>query len=151
MITRNLTLRRSDAGYWLQLSRLDMPELAKIAKKYNDQVSVKISRPLASKTMAQLAAFHPLSTAFYLTGMYSAPDQFRQSYWLFRYWLKIEFGPVTWADYQGAHIPICKSIADYTIQEMTRLIEGTIHIINESGAYAASKEIRGIIEGMNHE
>lgn len=148
MISRNLKVTKNNSGYWIKVSALDEAEMSELCAKYAGEVHVKISHPLRDKTMQQLAAFHPLATAFYLTGMHSAPDQFRQSVSLFRHWLKMEFGPTTWVEYQGSHIPICKSIADYTIKDMSQLIEGLICLINESGAYGASADIRNIIEGM---
>lgn len=126
----------------------DAPELIAMLYKHNDLCHVRISQPKSPKTLSQLAAFHPLSMALYLSGMHSAPDQFRQSYSLFRYWLKMEFGPVTWVDYQEAHIPICKSIADYTIKEMSQLLEGLVVMCKESRAYPENPEVKKIIEGM---
>lgn len=111
-------------------------------------VGVRIGKPMSPKTLQQLRAFHPLAMAFWLSGMHSAPDQFRQTFGLFRYWLKIELGPVTWVDYCDAHIPICKSIADYTISEMTQLLEGLIVMCKESRAYPESERVREIIDGM---
>ncbi|OPY04835.1 MAG: hypothetical protein A4E67_02206 [Syntrophaceae bacterium PtaB.Bin038] len=149
MISRNLRIRQDGEGYWVRLSDLDRFEIEDLVRKHKGDVHVSVTHPIRSKTAAQLAAFHPLAKAFYLTGMHSAPEQFRQSPSLFRYWLKIEFGPATWVDYQGSHIPICKSISQYTSKEMSALIEGLICMINESGAYGASSEIRNIIEGMS--
>lgn len=151
MINRNFKLGQDEDGYFVRFPKSDNAELAELRAKHNGEVYVKVSKPMASKTMQQLAAFHPLAMAFYLTGMHSAPDQFRQTFERFRYWLKMEFGPAVWVEYQGSHIPICKSIADYTIEEMSKLIEGLIYLINESGAYAESTEIQNILSGMQKE
>lgn len=151
MINRNIRLGQDESGYFIRFSKSDEAELAELKAKHSGEVYVKISKPMASKTMQQLAAFHPLAMAFYLTGMHSAPEVFRQSFSLFRHWLKMEFGPAVWVEYQGSHIPICKSIADYTVEEMSKLIEGLIYLINESGAYAESTEIQTIICGMQKE
>jgi hypothetical protein len=149
MINQNIRLTSVDILTHRFSIEIADPELSKLNYKYGGVINVKISKPVSPKTMAQLAAFHPLSMALWLSGMHSAPDQFRQSYSLFRYWLKMELGPVTWVDYDSAKIPICKSIADYTKEEMSRLLEGTIVMCKESRAYPEDKRVREIIEGMD--
>lgn len=151
MINQNIRLGQDENGYFIRFPKSDNAELAELRDNNDGNVYVKVSKPMASKTMRQLSAFHPLALAFYLTGMHSAPEAFRQSFSLFRYWLKMEFGPAVWVEYQGSHIPICKSIADYTVEEMSKLIEGLIYLINESGAYAESAEIQNILSGMQKE
>jgi len=131
--------------------RVASPEITRLLEKHKGEVCVHIGKPVFPKTLQQLRAFHPLAMAFWLSGMHSAPEQFRQTFGLFRYWLKIELGPCIWVDYQNSHIPICKSIADYTIGEMTQLLEGLIVMCKESEAYPEYPRVKEIIDGMGGE
>lgn len=130
--------------------RVCSSEITRLLARHRE-VGVRIGKPMAAKTLQQLRAFHPLAMAFWLSGMHSAPDDFRQTFGRFRFWLKVELGPCEWMEYQGTHVPIPKSIADYTVDEMTQLLEGLIVMCRESTAYPQDGRVREIIDGMSDE
>lgn len=131
--------------------RIASPEITRLLAKHRGEIGIKISKPMAAKTLQQLRAFHPLAMAFWLSGMHSAPEEWRQTFSRFRFWLKVELGPCEWMEYQGSHVPIPKSIADYTIEEMTQLLEGLIAMCKESLAYPEDARVLEIINGIRKE
>jgi len=146
MIDKNVTLRTKNDKMVLYISG---PEIEDLGKKWKGNVHIKVSKPMSPKTLAQLAAFHPLSMALYLSRMHSAPPQFCASYSLFREWLKMEFGVVTaLVEYHGSTIPICKSMAEYTINEMTQILQGLIVVCHETKAYPENSIVVEIINGI---
>lgn len=151
MINRNLALRKSDTGYWVQMSRLDNFELDELWRKHEGMVNVKIGRPVSPGTDEQNRAMHSLLAAYYKTGFHSAPDEFSTSLEAFKVWIKMQYGPCWCVDLDGQKTKVPKSWADYSKTERIRLIDGLISEINQSGAYTVSEEIQEIICGMQKE
>lgn len=151
MINRTLALRKSDTGYWVQMSRLDNFELDELWRKHEGMVNVKVGRPVSPGTDEQNRAMHALLTAYYKTGLHSAPDEFSTSLEAFKVWIKMQYGPCWCVDLDGQKIKVPKSWADYNKTERMRLIDGLVSEINQSGACAVSEEIQEILSGMQKE
>jgi hypothetical protein len=145
MINRNLTLHKNESGYWLRMSRLDEYELAKLVRKHDGLVNVKISRPVSPGTDEQNRAAHALMQEYFLTGMFSYPAK---SLAELKIYLKIAYGSVYDMIYKGEEIKVPKSWRDFSKQERHNFINGLLAEIHASGAYAESEEIRNIIAGM---
>jgi hypothetical protein len=144
MIQQNATLNKEGRSYFIKLSS---PELEELYLKFQGLVSVKIGKPDKPGTNEQNRAMHSLLSAYYTTGMHSAPEGYTLSQ--FKVFMKLQYGPVYEMEHKGQLIKIPKSWSDYSKQERVEFIDGLISEINQSGAYAESEKIREIIEGMS--
>jgi hypothetical protein len=124
------------------------PELDKIYDKHKGFMTVKISAPICSKTLKQLATAHALITAFYLSGMASLPENCTLE--KFKFLQKIAFGPCEWVEYQGQKFPIPLSMSKYTKMELKDFIDCLLSEIKQSGA-ENDKKIQQILNGMEKE
>ena len=118
-----------------------------MAAKYGGEANVKISRPVKPGTEDQNRAMHALLTAYYVTGMHSAPEGYTLE--AFKIYMKLRFGPVYQIEIDGHDVRVPKSWSDYSREERRDFIDGMISEIYQSGALSASEKIREIIEGMS--
>ena len=124
------------------------PELDRIYAKHNGYFTVRISAPIESKTLKQLAAVHALITAFYLSGYASMPEKCTPDQ--FKFLMKVKFGVCEWLEYQGNLIPNPASLADYSKEELKDFIDAILSIIKQSGA-EGDKKIQEILNGLEKE
>ena len=117
-------------------------------RKYivNGKVHITISKPKTEKTLQQLRAVHSLLTAFFLSGMHSAPD-WVVSADLFKLYCKISFGVCFDVVKDGVSIRVPKSFSDYTKVEQMEFIDALISTIEQAGA-SGEKKINEILTGM---
>ena len=144
MISQNVTLHHISSDAFAIF--IDDPELGVLASKYGCEVNVKISRPVKPGTEEQNRAMHALLTAYYVTGMHSAPEGYTLD--AFKVYMKLRYGPVYQIEIDGQNVRVPKSWSDYSKDERREFIDGLISEINQSDAFAASEKIREIIEGM---
>jgi hypothetical protein len=146
MFNQNVVLASTDTPDKFYIVVTD-PELTTLYKKYKGTVSINIGRPIASKTDAQNKAVHALMNAVFDTGMHSSPALTQGA---FKLWCKMQFGPCFDWEMDGVPCKIpSKSWADYTIEEATTFISRFLDFIDRIGAYAASKDVQRIIDGMH--
>jgi len=126
---------------------IDDPELGVLAAKYGCEVNIKISRPVKPGTEEQNRAMHALLTAYYVTGLHSAPEGYTLD--AFKIYMKLRYGPVYQIEIEGQNVRVPKSWSDYDKDERRNFIDGLISEINQSGAFSASDKIREIILGMS--
>lgn len=146
MIDRNIELITEDILHHAYLIRVVDAELTKLVYKYGTTVHLKISRPIVPGTEQQNRAAHALLTAYYLTGMHSAPEGSTPEF--FKIWMKMKYGPCYAMDIDGNNIRVPKLWADYSKEERATFITGIISEIEQVGAYAADTKCREIIDGM---
>jgi hypothetical protein len=123
------------------------PEITALCDKYNGLVNVKISKPVERGTEQQNRAAHALMSAYYTTGLHSAPGGYTLAE--FKIYMKLQYGPVYEIDTPAGECRVPKSWSDYSKDERREFIDGIISEIHQSGAYAESAKIREIVEGMN--
>ena len=121
------------------------PELDRIYAKHKGYFTVRISSPIESKTLKQLATVHALITAFYLSSYASMPENCTPDQ--FKFLMKVKFGVCEWLEYQGSLIPNPASLADYSKEELKDFIDAILSIIKQSGA-EGDKKIQEILRGM---
>ena len=124
------------------------PELDKLYQKHKGYFTVKISAPIESKTLKQLATVHALITAFYLSGYASMPEKCTPDQ--FKFLTKVKFGVCEWLEYQGNLIPNPTSLADYSKEELKDFIDAILSVIRQSGA-EGNKKIQEILAGLEKE
>jgi hypothetical protein len=127
--------------------RVHGPELERLYNK-SSMVNIRISAPISSKTLKQLATAHALMTALYLSGYASMPENCTPGQ--FKFLQKVAFGPCEWLEYHGQLIPNPKSMADYSKEELKDFIDSELSVIKQSGA-ESDKKIAQIIAGMEAE
>jgi hypothetical protein len=121
-------------------------EIKKLYEKYGGMVNVKIGAPSEPGTEEQNRAMHALLSAYYVTGMHSAPEGYTLAE--FKIFMKLQYGPSSEIEYKGQAVKVPKSWAEYSKRERMDFIDALISEIHQSGAYAESEKIREIISGM---
>jgi hypothetical protein len=145
MFQKNIRLLANPGGSWsIELSD---PKIDEICAKYDRFVNVRIDRPAELGTEEQNRAMHALLTAYYLTGLHSAPDGTTLD--VFKIYMKMLYGPCYAMDFNNKRVIIPKSWADYSKHERSEFVDALISEINQSGAYAESPKIREIIDGFS--
>jgi hypothetical protein len=131
-----------------KLPQMCDPELDKIYSKHNGFMTVRISVPIESKTLKQLATAHALISAFYLSGMASLPENCTLA--KFKLLKKVEYGVCFETEYKGQLVRVPISMADYSKDEMREFIDKLLVEIKQSGA-ESDKKVQEIIFGMEAE
>lgn len=98
--------------------------LKEAVEKYNGYVHIEISRVRKPKSIQQNNLFHALITEYYISGLHSC-----NSWQALKNQMKYQFGEgfvqtLTLAD--GEKYGILKSLADYSMSELSRLTDNVI-------------------------
>ena len=121
------------------------PELDRIYAKHAGYFTVRITAPVKSKTLKQLAAVHSLLSAFYFSGFASMPENCTLA--KFKLLKKVEYGLCFEMEYQGKLVRVPISMADYSKDEMREFIDKLLAEIKQSGA-ESDKKIQEILCGL---
>ena len=128
MICNNARATFADGHYSLTIPEDKQAEkdavLKEAVERYNGYVHVEISRVRKPKSIQQNKLFHALITEYYISGHHSC-----DSWQALKNQMKYQFGEgfiqtLTLAD--GEKYGILKSLADYSMSELSRLTDGVI-------------------------
>lgn len=142
MFQRNTKLFPDGRGFSILV--ID-PELDSLYKRYKGLVHIRIDRPQTEGTEEQNRAAHALLSAYYATGLHSAPDG--TSLEEFKVQKKLDYGPHWDIKFQDKIVPVPKSWADFTKLERSHFIDSLISEIIQVGA-GTDKKIMEILTGM---
>lgn len=111
-------------------------------------VQVILKRPTKAKTEAQRSAFHALLALYFKSGLHSS-----ESFERLKVDLKIRYGWIFNYDMAGETYQVIVSTEKYTMEWYSRLIDGTISEMEQSGIISSryGGEFREIVEGMQSE
>ena len=109
-------------------------------------VQVILKRPTKAKTEAQRSAFHALLALYFKSGLHSS-----ESFERLKIDLKIRYGWKFDYEYEGVKYPVLVSTEKYTMKWYSRLIDGTISEMEQSGIMTSryKVEYQEILEGLN--
>lgn len=150
MIANNAKAVLIDGHYSLTLPPDKLIEKNAVLKeavdKYNGYVHIEISRVRKPKSIQQNKLFHALITEYYISGLHSC-----DSWQALKNQMKYQFGEgfiqtMTLAD--GEKYGILKSLADYSMSELSRLTDNVIADMIQVGV--SSKKFNEILEEINH-
>jgi len=123
-----LATQRLDGGYSFILPPDKLQEknavLKEAIEKHSGYFHIEISRVRKPKSIQQNKLFHALITEYYISGLHSCP-----SWQALKNQMKYQFGEgfiqtLTLAD--GEKYGILKSLADYSMSELSRLTDNVI-------------------------
>lgn len=123
-------------------------ELDHLYAKHAGYFTVRITAPIKSKTLKQLAAVHSLLSAFYFSGFASIPENCTLS--KFKLLKKVEYGVCFEAEYKSQLVRVPISMASYSKDEMREFIDKILGEIKQAGA-ESDKKVQEIICGMEVE
>jgi len=120
--------------------------LAEAIEKYNGYVHIEISRVRKPKSIEANNLFHGVLTEYYKSGLHSV-----RTWQELKDTLKLRYGAgfLHTLEIDGEQYGILKSVAEYTSQELSELIDGTIKECLQVGL--DSKKFREILEGIKYD
>ena len=110
-----------------------------------EYIQVILKKPSKAKSEAQRATFHALHGLYFKSGLHSSRD-----YPSLKIDLKIRYGWVFDYEFEGKFLPVIVSTEKYTMAWYSRLIDGTISEMEQSGILGSTyhDEYQEIRQGM---
>jgi hypothetical protein len=148
-IFRGCKVIEKDGKLGIDISSRYPEEFQEALRSFKDGfVQVVLKRPSKSKTEAQRKTFHALYRLYYKSGLHSS-----KSYDALKVDLKVRYGWVFDYDVDGETYRVVVSTEKYTMEWYSRLIDGTISEMEQSGILVSqyANEYQEIRRGMESE